>query len=129
MIGNKIAKKITPVGKTKGKEKKTKDKKSTYHQKKDNKLLMTWDLRPYKNEIPKKYKLDTTSDNLPRFITIKWLEVHDQSGGAEDRYKPSKQIRFKTSILRSDLFDFTDAYIVVKGDITLTKNDCRGLVT
>ena len=33
---------------------------------------------------------DTTSDDLPRFITKKWIEVHDQSGNAEDRYKPSK---------------------------------------
>ena len=64
--------------------------------------------------------LDTTSDNVPRFITKKWVEVHDQSGSAEDRYKPSKQIRFKTSMLRSDLCDFSDAYIVVKGTITIT---------
>ena len=64
--------------------------------------------------------LDTTSDNVPRFITKKWVEVHDQSGSAEDRYKPSKQIRFKTSMLRSDLCDFSDAYIVVKGNITVT---------
>ena len=63
--------------------------------------------------------LDTTSDNVPRFITKKWVEVHDQSGSAEDRYKPSKQIRFKTSMLRSDLCDFSDAYIVVEGTITI----------
>ena len=56
----------------------------------------------------------------PRFITKHWVEVHDQSGSADDRYKPSKQIRFKTSLLRSDLCDFSDARIVVKGDITLT---------
>ena len=59
-------------------------------------------------------------DEVPRFITKKWIEVHDQSGNAEDRYKPSKQIRFKTSMLRSDLCDFSDAYIVVKGTITVT---------
>ena len=35
-------------------------------------------------------------------------------------------MRFKTSMLRSDLCDFSDAYIVVKGDITLTKTDERG---
>ena len=64
--------------------------------------------------------LDTTSDNIPRFITKKWVEIHDMSGSAEDRYKPSKQIRFKTSMLRSDLCDFSDAYIVVKGTITVT---------
>ena len=40
--------------------------------------------------------LDTTSDNVPRFITKKWVEAHDQSGSAEE---PSKQIIFKTSML------------------------------
>ena len=34
--------------------------------------------------------LDTTSDNVPRFITKKWGKTHDQSGIAEDRCKPSK---------------------------------------
>ena len=64
--------------------------------------------------------LDTTSDNVPRFITKKWVEVRDQSSSAEDKYKPSKQIRFKTSVLRSYLRDFSDAYILVKGTITVT---------
>ena len=40
LIGNKIADKITSLGRVK---KKMKDKKFTYHQKKDSKLLMTWD--------------------------------------------------------------------------------------
>ena len=35
--------------------------------------------------------LDTKSDNVPRFIIKKWIEVHDKSGNAEDRYNPSKQ--------------------------------------
>ena len=48
--------------------------------------------------------------------------IYDQSGNAEDRYNPS-QIIFKTSMLRSDQCDFSDAYIVVKGTITLTKPD------
>ena len=59
-------------------------------------------------------------NEVPRFIIKKWIEVHDQSGNAEDRYKPSKQITFKTSMLRSDLCDFSDAYIVVKATITVT---------
>ena len=29
--------------------------------------------------------LGTTSDNVPRFITKKWIEVHDQSANAEDK--------------------------------------------
>ena len=72
--------------------------------------------------------LDTASDNVSRFITRKWVEVYDQSSSAEDRYKPSKQIRFRTSMLRSDLCNFSDAYIVVKGTITLTKINGRGII-
>ena len=40
--------------------------------------------------------LDRKFDKIPRFITKEWIEVHDQSGGTEDRYKTSKQIRFRT---------------------------------
>ena len=64
--------------------------------------------------------LGTTLDEVLRLITKKWVKVHDQSGSADDRYKPSKQIRFKTSMLRSDLCDYSDACIVVKGTITVT---------
>ena len=62
--------------------------------------------------------LGTISDDkdLPRFVTKKWIEVYDQSGG---NYNVDKEIRIKTSMLRSDLCDYSDAYIVVKGDITL----------
>ena len=64
--------------------------------------------------------IDTTSHNkdLPRYITKKWTEVYDQSQG---NYNVNKEIRIKTSMLRSDLCDFSDAYIVVKGYITVTK--------
>ena len=37
--------------------------------------------------------LHPTSDNVPKFITRKWIEGCDQSGSAEDRYKPTKPIR------------------------------------
>ena len=70
----------------------------------------------------------TMPDEVPRFITTKQTEVHDQSDSAEDKCKPSKQIRFKTLILRSDLCGFSDAYIVAKGDITLTKDADRGFI-
>ena len=40
--------------------------------------------------------------NVPKFITKIWVEVYDQSGSAEERYKLSEQIRFKTSMLRQD---------------------------
>ena len=65
--------------------------------------------------------LGTTLDEVAGFITKNWVDVHDQSGNADDRNKPNKQIRFKTSVLRSDLCDYSDAYIVVKGTITVTR--------
>ena len=66
--------------------------------------------------------LDTTSDDkdLPRFVTKKWIKVYDQS---EKNYNPNKEIRIKISMPRSDLCDFSDAYIVVKGTITVTNPD------
>ena len=66
--------------------------------------------------------LDPTSDykDLPRFVTKTWIEDYDQWGG---NYNVNKEIRFKTSMLRSDLCDFSDAFIVVKGTITVTNPD------
>ena len=51
--------------------------------------------------------LDTTSDDkdLTRFVTKKWTKVYDQSGGI---YNVNKEIRIKTSMLRSDLCDFCE---------------------
>ena len=65
--------------------------------------------------------IDITSDNkdLPRFVTKKWIEVYDQSGR---NYNDNKEIRIKILMLRSDLCDYSDAYIVIKGNITVTKN-------
>ena len=60
--------------------------------------------------------LGNASDKVSRFIIKKWIEVYDQSG---ETYNDNKQIRFKTSMLRSDLCDYSDVYIVVKGDITV----------
>ena len=39
--------------------------------------------------------LGTTLDEVPRLITKKQVKVHDQSGSADDGYKPSKQIDLK----------------------------------
>ena len=66
--------------------------------------------------------LSTTPDDkdLPRFVTKKWLEVCDQS---EENYNVDKEIRIKTSMPRADLYDYSDAYIVGKGDITLEGDD------
>ena len=57
------------------------------------------------------------STKLPKFTTKKRIEVFDQSRGT---YNQTKDIRFKTPQLRSDLCDLNDAYIVVTAKITTT---------
>ena len=63
---------------------------------------------------------DITSDDkdLPKFVTKKGIEVYDQSEG---NYDVNKEIRIKTSMLRSDLCDYSNVYIVVKGTITIVR--------
>ena len=68
-------------------------KKLLFHQKKDNKLLMTCD--SFRNNIKMEYQKITNllcniTDKVPRVITKKWIEVFDQSGGT---YNTNKQIR------------------------------------
>ena len=60
-------------------------------------------------------KLD--EDDIPKFTTIKWIEIFDQSNGT---YNPNKDVIFKTPQIRDDLCDFNDAYIVVAGKINAT---------
>ena len=64
--------------------------------------------------------LDVTSDNedFPKFATKKWIEVYNQS---EEIDNVNKEIRIKTSMLRSDSCDFSNAYIIVKGNIIVNK--------
>ena len=123
-IGNKIADEITSLGKKIVKKKKTKDNKSTYPPEKRQQTID--DLKLLRLQIIMEYQKITnlfgeTPEEVPRFITRKWIEVHDQSGKGNNRYLPSKQIRFKTSMPRSDLCDFSDAYIAVKGTINVTR--------
>ena len=61
--------------------------------------------------------LKTEHNEVPRFITKKWIEVQSQSGNT---YNTRKPVRFKTSMLRSGLCDYSDAYVWVKGKITVT---------
>ena len=66
--------------------------------------------------------LSSTSDGkeLPRLVTKKQIKVYDQSGG---NYTVNKEITIKTSMLRSHLYDYSDAYIVVKENIFVTDPD------
>ena len=63
--------------------------------------------------------LDTESNKPPKFRTRNQIEINDDIKGA---YSPNKQIRFKTEMLRSTLCDYADAYILIKGNISVNNN-------
>ena len=69
-------------------------------------------------EVPDVWTFRGFSEDVPGTSCAAW-GVHDQSGSAGDRYNPNKQIRFKISMVRLDLCDCSDAYIVVRGTIAL----------
>ena len=52
-----------------------------------------------------------------------WLKINYDIRGA---YSTNKQIRFKTAMLRSDLCDYSDAYIPVKGNISVNDTAAAG---
>ena len=64
--------------------------------------------------------LGDPTDKVPRFVTKKWIEINPQS--TKD-FKTSKEIKFKTSMLRSDLCDYSEAYVWVKRDVTANANN------
>ena len=68
-------------------------------------------------EYQKIWKLLNHESNQPsKFRTRNWVEINDESIGTYT----SNDIRFKTTMLRSSLCDYADAYILVKGTITIT---------
>ena len=59
---------------------------------------------------------DNESEKLSKFVTREYVRVISLS----NTYNENKSIRFKTPTLRSSLCDYSDAYILVKGTITVT---------
>ena len=67
--------------------------------------------------------LDNESNEPPKFRTRNWVEINDESRG---EYSSDKLIRFKTAMLRSSFCDYSDAYILVKRNITVTNTAADG---
>ena len=57
------------------------------------------------------------SNQPSKFRTRNWVEINDESRATYT----GNDIRFKTTMLRSNLCDCADAYILVKGIITITE--------
>ena len=61
--------------------------------------------------------IDWESTSEPSKLKTKnWVEINDEFRGT---YNVNSQIKFKTTILKSSLCDYSDAYILVKGTITV----------
>ena len=60
--------------------------------------------------------INHASNQPSKFRTKNWVEINDESRGT---YNVNSQIKFKTTMLKSSLCDYSDAYIPVKGTIAV----------
>ena len=60
--------------------------------------------------------IDDASNQSSKFRTRNCVEINDESRGT---YNVNSQIKFKTIVLKSSLCAYSDAYILVKGNITV----------
>ena len=134
MIGNKIADRITKSSRNKAQKEDDRIMEETQEliippEKreqivKDFKLFWlyvqgTCVCNTYKMEYDKiNNLLGSESENLSKFVTRYYVRVNSLS----NTYNENKSIRFKNPMLRSDLCDYADAYILVNGTITATAN-------
>ena len=86
--------------------------------------FITTDVCWYNNGISKKIinLLNDTTNQSFKFRTRNCAEINDESKGRYD----NSNIRFKTSIIRSNLCDYSNACILVKGTITVPNTAAAG---
>ena len=60
--------------------------------------------------------IDDASNQPSKSKTKNWVEINGESKGT---YNVNSQIKFKTTMLKSSLCDYSYAYILVKGTITV----------
>ena len=78
-----------------------------------NNLLLSED---NESEVNKANRANEMREKLSKFVTREYVRVN----GLSNTYNENKSIRFKKPMLRSNLCDYSDAYILVKGTITVT---------
>ena len=64
--------------------------------------------------------LNNTENEYSKFATKKWYITDSESKG---NYSHKNPIKFLTILLESSLCDYSDAYILVTGNITATPNN------
>ena len=63
--------------------------------------------------------LDNTSNQPSKFMTRNWVEINDDSRGTYT----NANTKFKSTMRKSNLCDYSDAYILVKGKKKITRQD------
>ena len=66
--------------------------------------------------------LDNTPNQPSKFRTKTWVEINDNTCGMHNSSQIS-QIKFKTSMLKSMSCNYSDAYILVSGTITVPNTE------
>ena len=64
--------------------------------------------------------LNDSSNEESKFATKKWYVIDSQT--TKGKYKQGDTIKFETETIKSSLCDYSDAFILVTGDITVTAN-------
>ena len=64
--------------------------------------------------------LDHTENEYSKFATKKWYVIDSEFNG---NYSKDEEIKFLNRSIESSLCDYSDAYILVTGDITATPNN------
>ena len=68
----------------------------------------------------KKNSLDNTPNQATKFRAKNWVVLNDDRRGT---YNRESRIEFKTSMLKSSLYDYSDACILVKGALSITTEE------
>ena len=70
--------------------------------------------------------LGDANNESSKFATRKWYVINDKGntdyGEVEE---DSTTIKFETKVIKSNLCDYSDAYILVTGDITAARGDAN----
>ena len=64
--------------------------------------------------------LDSNDNESQKFATKRWYIINDQNTGGENPYgngEDSTTIKFETKVIKPNLCDYSDAHILVTGNI------------
>ena len=73
------------------------------------------------DKISNLFGSESESNVMSKFVTREYVKINSLS----NTYNENKSIRFKTPMLRSDLCDYADVYILVNGTIMVARNHPR----